>query len=244
MQWLIPVITALWGVWKWSSEHDRERLKERSRQMALYVNPFLSASEDLQSRIYHILHLNGLRFLKERYPDGIYAEETLYLMVRWFGWFSTVLRYGPYTKDPIMIRLAEAVRNAFASPDYPVGPFTFLRPEQKTLGKMVMDRYQGQYGIELDTISWSDFMAQLKSPPLADDRVIQQSLQILRQATDAASIPGRERLAEAQSRLVDLLYYVEAREGFTLFPGGVRKKCFRPAVQLPGGGRPAALPAS
>jgi hypothetical protein len=159
MQWLIPVMTAIWGVWKWSQEHQQERLKERSRLSALYVNPFLSASEDLQSRIYHILCLNGLRFLRERYPAGIYAEETLYLIVRWFGWFAVLLRYSPYTQDPIMIRLAEAVRNAFASPAYPVGPFTFLRPEQRTLGKMVMSRYKGQYGMSSTPspgpISWS-----------------------------------------------------------------------------------------
>ncbi|MEJ2033776.1 MAG: hypothetical protein P8Y63_12225 [Deltaproteobacteria bacterium] len=242
MQWLIPVMTAIWGVWKWSQEHQQERLKERSRLSALYVNPFLSASEDLQSRIYHILCLNGLRFLRERYPAGIYAEETLYLIVRWFGWFAVLLRYSPYTQDPIMIRLAEAVRNAFASPAYPVGPFTFLRPEQRTLGKMVMSRYKGQYGIEFDTISWTDFMERLKVPPLAEDLVIQQSLQALRQADGAETITGWERLAEVQSRLVDLLYYVEAREGFTLFPAGVRQKCSGPAVKLPGGaGAPEAV---
>jgi hypothetical protein len=41
---------------------------------------------------------------------------------------------------------------------------------------------------------------------------------------------GRERLLEAQSHLVDLLSYLEGKEGFSLFPG-VRKKCTDPETQ-------------
>jgi hypothetical protein len=33
----------------------------------LYVKPLLSASEDLQSRIYNILELGGLRSLRKRW---------------------------------------------------------------------------------------------------------------------------------------------------------------------------------
>ena len=50
MQWFIM---ALWAAWTWSQDREQERLKERARLAALYVNPFLSACEDLQSRIYH-----------------------------------------------------------------------------------------------------------------------------------------------------------------------------------------------
>ena len=45
--------------------------------LALYVNPFLSACEDLQSRIYNILEMKGLQSLRKRYPDHGYADETL-----------------------------------------------------------------------------------------------------------------------------------------------------------------------
>src|SRR6267142_4181403 len=86
MQWLIPVTMGLWALWTWSQEREQERLSKRARLAALYVNPFMSACEDLQSRIYNILELRGLRKLRERYPDGAYAEEILYLIVRYFGW--------------------------------------------------------------------------------------------------------------------------------------------------------------
>ena len=72
--WLVPAATAAWAVWTWAHEQSLERDKERARVTALYVNPFLSACEDLQSRIYKIIELQGLIKLRERYPDGAYAK--------------------------------------------------------------------------------------------------------------------------------------------------------------------------
>ena len=226
MQWLIPVAMGLWAVWTWSQEREQERLTERARLAALYVNPFMSACEDLQSRIYNILELGGLRTLRKRYPDGAYAEEILYLIVRYFGWAAALSRYSPYSQDPVVTRLAEAVRDAFATTGagFPVGPFNFFHPEQKALGKMVMSRMQGQHGMELDTISSYEFRQRLASPALSGSQSVQQSLETLRNAEDAENLPGRRRLEMAQHYLVDLLHYLEAREGYRLF-AGERKKC-------------------
>jgi len=224
MNWLIAIIPAIWAFWTWADEHKKERMRMRERIVALYVNPFLSACEDLQSRIYNLIELNGLRMLRKRYPDGSYADETLYLVVRYFGWAAAMHRYGTHTQDPEVIRLTEAVHNAFATPKYPVGAFTFFRPEQKALGKLVMHRFEGQFGIELDTIPYYTFQKQLLSPPLSDSEAVKQTLEALRKATQAKNLEGRERLVEAQNYLVDLLAYLEAKEGFTLFPGQ-RQKC-------------------
>ncbi len=226
MQWLIPVIMGLWAIWTWSQEQERERTIARARLAALYVNPFLSACEDLQSRIYHILELDGLRTLQERYPDGSYAEETLYLVARYFGWAVVLQRYSPYSQDPLVVRLVEAVRDAFATTDvkFPVGPFNFFHPEQKALGKIVMSRMEGQHGIELDTISSYEFKVRLESPPLSDSQSVQQSLEALRTAKGAKNLLGRQRLEKAQHHLVDLVLYLEEKEGYRLF-AGERKKC-------------------
>jgi hypothetical protein len=226
MHWLVPVTMGLWAVWTWSQERERERLTERARLAALYVNPFLSACEDLQSRIYNVLDLGGLRTLRKRYPDGAYAEEILYLIVRYFGWAAALSRYSPYAQDAEVTRLVEAVRNAFATTDagFPVGAFNFFHPEQKALGKMVMSRMEGEHGVELDTISSYEFRERLASPPLADSRSVRQSLEALRHAEDVGNLPGRNRLERAQHDLVDLLHYIESREGYSLFVGE-RKKC-------------------
>ncbi len=226
MQWLIPVATAAWAVWTWAHDHEKERQRERTRMAALYVSPFLSACEELQSRIYKIVELGGLEALRQRYPDGAYAEETLYLMVRFFGWSAAVNRYGPYTQDPQVIGLVTSIRRAFStsSAQRPVGPFNFFIPEQKALGKIVMHSVEGEYGNELDTISFYDFKEQLASPPLATSESVKQTLDVLRTAEGVQDIAGRERLADAQNHLVDLLIYLEASEGYSLF-AGARAKC-------------------
>lgn len=224
MQWLIPLVTAVWAVWKWSTEHDQDRARERGRMAALYVNPFLSACEDAQSRIYHILAADGLKHLRQRYPDGSFAEETVYLIVRLFGWLATVLRYGPYTGNPEVIRLAERLRDAFATSALPIGAFTIFRPEQKALGKTIMTRFEGQFGVELDTIAFYEFKELLRTGALAESPSLAQSIQALREADSPDDLDGRERLIRAQSTLVDLLDYMEAKEGFYLF-AGERRRC-------------------
>ena len=212
----------------WAHKHDQERRKERSRLAGQYVNPFISACEDLQSRIYKILELGGLDSLRERYPDGAYAEETLYLLVRFFGWSTVVNRYGPYTQDPFVIEQVTAIRRTFstASDGYSVGPFNFFLPEQKALGKIVMYTLEGEHGFEFDTISYYDFKEQLNSAPLKDSQSVRQTLETLRKAKIAQDIVGRERLAEAQNRIVELLSYLEEKEGYTLFLG-TRQICSR-----------------
>jgi hypothetical protein len=244
MQWLVPVVMGLWAIWTWSHERNLDRQRERQRLTALYVNPFLSACEDLQSRIYNILELGGLHSLRKRYPDGTYAEETLYLIARYFGWMTSVQRYSPYTQDPVVTRLAEAVRSAFAtsSAELPVGPFNFFHPEQKALGKLVMNRAEGQYGIELDTISYYEFKARLASPPLSESEAVQQTLQALRNTDNVNLLSGRERLRRAQNHLVDLLHYLEVKEGYSLFTG-TRKKCsFETGISAPAGSTLVPVP--
>lgn len=238
MNWIIPLAMGVWAVWTWSRDQGINREKERGRMAALYVNPFLSACEDLQSRIYNIVELGGLDPLRKHASAGDHAEETLYLVVRFFGWLSTAMRYGPYTQDPVVIRLAEGVRRAFATedPEYPAGPFNFSHTEQKALGKMVMSRIRGQYGIELDTISYYEFKERLALPPLSDRESVKQSLEAFRNADETGNLVGPERLLEAQNHLVDLLSYLEGKEGFSLFPG-VRKKCAGPEAR-----RSASLP--
>ncbi len=231
MQWMIPLAMGAWAVLTWAHSQEQEREKERERITALYVNPFLSACEDLQSRIFKILELDGLDVLRERYPDGSYAEETLYLIVRYFGWSAAVNRYGPYTQDPVVIEHTAAIRKAFATSasGHPVGPFNFFLPEQKALGKVVMHTMEGEHGHELDTISYYDFKEYLEKPPLKNSQSVKQTLAALRKASSASDIPGRERLVEAQNHIIDLLAYMEEKEEFTLFQGK-RKKCSRSAT--------------
>lgn len=228
--WLVPAATAAWAVWTWAHEQSIARDKERERLSALYVNPFMSACEDLQSRIYKLLELDGLTALRARYPDGSYAEETLYLLVRYFGWSVAVNRYGPYTQNKTVIGHASAVRRAFASssPGHPVGPFNFFLAEQRALGKLMMHHVEGEYGQELDTISYYEFREIVTSTyRMPESAAVNETLAAMREAKTIDDLAGCDRLAAAQRRLVDLLEYLERQEGYRLFPGQ-RRKCSLP----------------
>ena len=210
---------------KWSQEREQSRKKERETQAALYFNPFLSACEDLQSRIYTILEMDGIRSLRIRYPDGKYAR-------------------GDRVSHCPVFRMAGhgvALWAVFAGPgDDPAdrggskrfllpglshrAVHTFFRPEQKALGKLAMIRFEGQHGIEMDTISFYRFEENLEVPPLSESHSVQQSLDALKNAKSVRSLHGKERLAEAHCHLVDLLTYAEIKAGFSLFPGK-RRKC-------------------
>lgn len=227
-QWLVPVAAAAWAVWTWAADRERDRKRERAKTAALYIKPFLSASEDLQSRIYSIVELGGLRSLRKRYPDGSYAEETLYLIVRYLAWMWAAARHGPYPfiEDPVVMRLTSAVSSALSTASSPgqVGPFNFFRPEQRALAKLVLTSSEGPYGIEFDTISRFEFEKLLQSPPLSNSESVKETLAALRDADDAKALPGRDRLIEVQNHLVELLAHVETKEGYALFQGE-RKKC-------------------
>lgn len=225
--WLVPAATAAWAVWTWAHEQALERERERARITALYVNPFLSACEDLQSRIYKLIELDGLSELRKRYPDGSYAEETLYVIVRFFGWLSAVNRYGPYTQDAVVIKYSAALRRAFStsSGSSEVGPFNFFPAEQKALGKMIMHSMEGEFGHEMDTISYYEFRDFIQSPyRMWESSAVTQTLETLRRAKRAEDIVGRERLVVAQNHLVELLDYLEKKLGYSYFFGS-RKKC-------------------
>ena len=69
MQWLFPLAMGAWAIWTWTLDQKKERERERRRMAALFVNPYLSACEDLQYRIYRVLEGDGLRDLQRLAGD-------------------------------------------------------------------------------------------------------------------------------------------------------------------------------
>jgi hypothetical protein len=217
------VLTALWTLKKWREQRDKEfqerekeRQQERKRLYALYVNPFLLACEELQSRLYNILAKEGLVALNTRSPDGSYAEETLYLVVQHFGWQRCVYRYY---HDPKIIQLLEQIRDAFATDRYNVGAFCFHRPHQRSLGELIMLRTEGEYGFEFETKGYNEFLKLLAAPELQHMGAIQQTLTTLRSAKQFRDLPSdvSRRLVRIQRLLVELLNYIEEKENISFF---------------------------
>jgi hypothetical protein len=226
---LAALVTAVWAVLRWSRERAHEQERKQVRFSALYVNPFLSACQELQSRIYNILCQGGLGPLRRMQVP--YPEETVYLMLCYFAWERVLYRHGPYARDRDFLRLTEAIRNTFAA-DRPFGldPFCIFRTRQKAISQYGIFCRNGPDGTEFETISFFDFCAGVTpmipgtgaapvtgtAPGTGAPSIAPEALQALRAATDAHDLPGQNRLKAIQHLLVELLEYVEGEENVRL----------------------------
>ena len=214
-------------------ERQDERERERKRVAALYVNPFLMACEDLQSRLYNVLDNFGLGPLRTKFPDGGYAEETLYLIAQYFAWEHCLYRYTVYAQDAEVIRLIEKIRKTFSTAELGLLEFCFFRLEQRSLGRLLLERAAGASGGEFDVVSFQTFKERLASTLDSHAPAIRHTLESLKKAGSMADLDSkdpkiRERLATVQHCLVELLEHIELREGITFrapeSPAGQREK--------------------
>jgi hypothetical protein len=218
---------AMWAVIKWREERREDRRVEQNRLAALYVNPFLFASEDLQSRLYNILCGEGLVPLRAR-PDYPYAEETLYLVAQYFAYEALILRYTQYGTNSDVLRLIQQIRSDFTSAgtEDDVDPWCIFRPRQRALGQVMLTSREDEQGTVMDTISLLEFRELLKRD--VELLYVGDAISSLQEAKKADDLPPRtrSRLADVQSDLVDLLEHLEAElkkltgaESLSLFHG-------------------------
>lgn len=215
---LLPFLALIWGVHTWSVQHETEARRERDKRAALYGNPFLLACDELQSRLYNLLSDEmTFEILRSHYPEGEYAEETLYLIFQYFGWERHVFRYSPYSLDPDVIRLTARVRDTFASSqEFPMGPFCFFRTEQRALGDSVIEQTSTEAGMTEETMPFFKFVGELKKAPLCEVRSVQEALEAIKTAPCGPEIVGGDRLAQVQKYLVELVNYLESNLGVHL----------------------------
>ena len=241
---IFPVLSALaaavWSVWTWSEEQQKERQVKRDQEAALYVNSLLLAMEELQSRLYSVLEENELAFYKKEYPEQYdfgspAAIEILYRLSQYFGWGQRTLRYGPYTKDPRVIELLRKMGQTFESrSQFPGDAFRFSFDERVSLGDAVVRRVgEGTAVLPLfESIPLFQFEAEMidmqsKHAPLYQSRAVRCTLAAFDRADRAEVLEGHERLAVLQNHLVDLLAYLESREGFSISIGERKKARLR-----------------
>ncbi len=219
--------TAVWTVWTWSEQHEAEKEHQRDQDAALYVNPFLMACEELQSRLYDILNDDELEFFKQESPEvydvgSLEAIELLYVMVIYFGWARYVYRYGPYTNDRQAIELNRKISNTFSNiKDFSRQAFYFSFSEQRSLGQTFVRPLGGVDSIhpEFETDSLYKFAEEFtkdinRCSPLYQN--IRKTINAIDRANQVEELEGRERLVAVQNLLVELLTYLEEQEGFSV----------------------------
>ena len=241
---ILSVLSALaatvWSVLTWSTEQQTGRQLKRDQEAALYVNPFLLAINELQAQLYSILEEDELLCYKKEYPNQYKfgspaAIETLYRLSQYFGWAHHNFRYGPYTKDPRVIELIRKIGETFESRNhFPGDAFRFSIDERSSLGDAVVRRV-GEVTAVLpvfESIPLFQFEEEIKDKqnrhaPLYQSKSVRWSLTAIDSADRAEVLEGHERLAVLQNLLVDLLAYLENKEGFRVSIGGLVKASLR-----------------
>lgn len=241
---IIYILSALaagvWSVLTWSAEQQKGRQLKRDQEAALYVNPFLVAMDELQSQLYSILEKDELSFYKKEYPDQYElgspaAIEILYRLSQYFGWAHHMFRYGPYTKDPGVIELIRKIGETFESrSNFSGDAFRFGIDERSSLGEAVVRRVGEVTAVRpvFESIPLFQFQEEIsdklnKHAPLYQSKVVRCTLAAIDRADQADALEGHERLAVLQNLLVNLLAYLESKEGFRVSIGELRKARLR-----------------
>lgn len=233
---LSALTAAVWSVWTWREEQQKERQLKRDQESAIFVNSFIQATEELQSRLYGILEGDDLAFYRKEYPEqhesgSPFAIEMLYRLSKFFGWTYRIFRYGPYTNDPVVIELIRKIGEALEShTQFPGNAFRFTYEERVALGAAVVRRTGDVIGSipVFESATVFQFLKEMsdqtgKQVNLFQSRSVRRTLAAIDKADGTGDLEGVERLAFLQNRLVELLTYLEDMEGFSVSPGKRRK---------------------
>ncbi|MFM7279862.1 MAG: hypothetical protein ACKO1I_19950, partial [Microcystis aeruginosa] len=216
---LSATATAVWTVWTWSEQQKEERTQKRNQIAALYINPFLFAAQELQVRLDGIINQQELEFFKREYPEtdeigSPEALELLYVLVKFFGWYWYVYRYGPYTRDKKAIELISKIIRTFANrEDFAGDTFYFSFSEQRSLGQTFVKVFGQAESIypELEAISLYQFATELRDDIQKDRPMYQnviKTIQVIDSAERVEQLQGCDRLIAVHNDLVDLLNYL------------------------------------
>jgi hypothetical protein len=237
---LSALAAAVWSVWTWREEQQKERQIKRDQESALFVNSFILAAEELQMRLYSMLEEDELAFYKKEYPEQYefgspYAIEILYRFSQYFGWAQSNNRYGPYTNDPRVIELVRTIGETFENRSKFSGDaFRFTIDERVSLGGAVVRRAGDVTALTptFESITLFQFQGEMsdkssKHTPLYQSRAVRRTLAAIDRADRPEALEGFERLAVLQNLLVDLLTYLEGMEGFRVSIGARRRARLR-----------------
>jgi len=214
------IVTALLTFSLWRLDNSRKRVNDLQIAAALYINPFIDACEQLQSRIYNVFAMDGLTALKKHYEEDNYAYEMLFQLARYCGWERIVRRYASHSLDQDTVNLLEDVRKTFSH--YSREKWRFYREEQKTLGQIAVRRVEGAKS-EFEEVPFYKFETELKSGALSKMTSAQDAIQsVIKAGMQAENIDGKERLKKAQTILVEILNRMEESVNYSVFKGDRR----------------------
>lgn len=235
------VVAAVWTAWTWREEHKEVRQLQRDQAAALYVNPLLFATHQMERQLQRLLD-GGEPILTESEHEyrresvsGV-AIEVLWTFAEFFAWAAVNLRYGPYARDPNVVGLIVALSRTFDDRErFGDGAFRFSTAEQESLGQAVLRRVGHassntresscaltEFAILTAVEFERDFRdAQSAKAGLYGGRAVRTAVAAIDRAGRADQLESRERLAAVRELLGALLEHLERLEGFSVSHGNL-----------------------
>jgi len=226
---LSAVTAAVWSIWTWREDQEKERKIKRDQESAVFVNSFIQALEELHSRLYGVLERDELTISKKEYPEQYefgspFAIEILYRLSKSFGWTYRCFRYGPYTHDAAVIELVRKMSETLENRSQFAGDaFRFTYEERVALGEAVVRRTGDVIGSIpiFESITLFHFQEEIHDDKSKRAQVyrsgsVRHTLAAIDKADHPEVLEGGDRLAVLQNLLVDLLTYLEDVEGYSV----------------------------
>jgi hypothetical protein len=152
------------------------------------------------------------------------------VIIIYFGWSFVVYRYGPYTRDKTVIGLTRKISETFAEADdfSSDDAFYFSLPEQRSLGLTFVKAAANPLSLlqepssvfsSYEAVSLFEFEEEIKSQRSEKSALytnIRDTLHLIDDFEVVEDLDGYNRLVLIQNCLVELLNYLEGKEGFSV----------------------------
>jgi hypothetical protein len=189
--------------------------EQAEAMLSRYREPLLAAAQNLQSRLYNIVHGRYLvAYLHCGDPDQErYARDyTVYLLAEYLCWVGIIrrdLRFldpGSQEGNRELVRKLEAAGGAI-SHEKLARPLRLFRGEQRAIGELMMIPTGDTGAARYESLGYVRFCARLD-----DDQEFAKWFQRLRSDVDevASTAPAEQtRLIALQNRLIDLIEFLD-----------------------------------
>lgn len=223
--WIGPVLgiaaAAVSGVFAWISKHAESRSAARERQRDVLkqsIEPLLYAASDLQSRIYNILRQDFLEAYRnssvDRWRDNT-VEYTCFLFAQYFGWAEATRQAALFresndlvtgtrtTRELTPVSIAAVIRGVSDAlrTDSPGSDFMLFSGEQHAIGELMFS---------WDVVGGARYPTVMRYATFAERFRNEEAFRgwfrgIVEPLEKGLSDVARERLADVQNHLVDLM---------------------------------------
>jgi hypothetical protein len=178
----------------------REQKTEREKILSQFRDPAISATSDLQSRVFRLLHGGNYEYLQDLGMQDYYVLSTAFLVAQFFGWVELLLQKMSMLDYSELTNRLEKTTGSFS---YGTPGFQIFRLEQREIGQRMLTR-SSEYGLQ--PLGYAEFVDMMKKKNVPACYIRLQNI-----TEELLETPANEmaRLTAIQHALVDLIDFLD-----------------------------------